>query len=263
VDGITERRVKDPVAQATEIGFRFFVVTSREGPPQNMRVVKASVGPLSPEKLTTFVTAYVSDAAKQNSIEISVREFAGNKEISPLLARLAIERLLRGQTLPVNLRDLIQQYVLSLRPDMESSLRPEDFLRAARIAAWSCVIDERASREVSTERVRSRLNVVAESVKFLSTVGSEMQDGIILDQLIACGLLRTNKETPDRVAFSFDPIAEYLCAIEALRRRQELPELHDTLLQGNTALSSAYRAILVTSSEHTAETPIAQTLPQS
>jgi hypothetical protein len=119
--------VTAPLDQAIDLAFRFLVVTSRAEPPQNIPIVRASVEPLSPQKLSEFVAAYVSETTKRPMIEASLRQFAG-KSISPLFARLAIARLLKDETLPQNVRDLVKEYVLSLRPPIESTLRAEDFL---------------------------------------------------------------------------------------------------------------------------------------
>ena len=91
-------------------------------------------------------------------------------------------------------------------------MREDDFLRAARIAAYVCVEEALAPRAVASERLRG--SFVALETKLRDTAGEEVPGPKVVDGLVQCGLLEELVELAEtRVRFTSDPIAEYLMAM--------------------------------------------------
>ena len=127
-----------------------------------------------------------------DEVETALRDLetlTDGRAISPLFARLALDLRRDGHSIPDSYPHLVQEYVDRLRPRGPGALRRDDFLRAARLTAFTCVEDELAPRQVSSEYLRGVLK--AQTLPFSAETpdATEVQAASVLDQLVQGGLL--------------------------------------------------------------------------
>ena len=134
--------------------------------------------------------------------------------LSPLLARLAIERAKTTGSLPSTYPQLVHEYVAALRHPSSSALSEEDYFRAARIIAKLSVDEELSPRSVNADLLRGWLGAESEHAQFCDEQGRTVVAAQVVEQLVRSGLLLRSVELATvRIRFSDDPIAEYLYAM--------------------------------------------------
>lgn len=139
----------------------------------------------------------------------------------------AIERELGGKKLPGTYPELVQDYVQQIQPLGPGALDEDDFLRATRKVALACVKDELASKPISKEALRAYLEEGGKSHFFdQEQPANEVRSALVLEQLEECGLLEKHEPAPvPHLRFSFDPIAEYLAAMDVFSLDKDSSEL--------------------------------------
>jgi hypothetical protein len=242
VDGMSERRVADAETQFLSAAvFRLRIATSRMPPPAASPVRPVVVGPLTPDRLRSFVDAYTSpDVAAAAFHDVSL--LAGDEAIRPLFARLALDRWARGANLPNSYPALVQDYVLGLAPGGASAIRNDDFLRAARITALACVEEDFAPHPISMEMLRGSLRVSAQRLPFEreQLPGDPLNDVEVIDQMRVSGLVDTVMSLGvTQLRFAFDPIAEYLAAMEISAGGEAYAALRERIERSDSALKDA------------------------
>jgi hypothetical protein len=221
VDGVSERRMLDAVDQVElferDSGFRLLVVTSRDEPRNLGKWVVVKVGPVEPQQIIKVLHAYRIPSQRIDELEVILIAFVKNKSASQLLLRIAIENLLRGLMLPQTYAELVQQYVLGLRPVLLFS--EDDFLRLARLAAEGCVLPSLAPTQVTSEYMIGFLAKESLITPFITVAGTVMLAAAALDELVRCGLMfRLFVRGSGYVGFSEDPVSEYLAAMQSIGR---------------------------------------------
>jgi WD40 repeat protein len=245
VDGLSERRVADAKAQVTRSWtsgvLRYLIVASRDDAPEEAHMREVRVGSLTAGLLPAFAREYIADEKVDSAVQ-QLQKLANEQGIRPLFARLALERIAAGTTLPTNYPNLVHEYVVELRPRDPNSLAKEDFLRAARICAFSVVDEHLAPTQVSDNYIRARLN--DESFVTDEEIPRAVSGAECIKQLVKCGLLdQVEAYGAILLRFSFDLIAEYLAAMEVVHRPalERNARLRETVM---AAPSSALREAL-------------------
>ena len=224
VDGLSERRVANPVGQVTELvrsgAFRHLLVTSRDAAPEPSPFHEINVGPMEDDCLEAFVREH-SGATNVNRFLTEIRRLTQGQPIGPLFARLAVDQLRQGGTLPESYATLVQDYVRAIRPKGEHALREDDFLRAARVTARLCLDEELVPRPVAADFLRGHLTATGETLAFEDEKGT-IGAGSVIDQLLQCGLLQRDVVLAvPHVKFAEDPVAEYLTAADVVAQGPE------------------------------------------
>ncbi|MHC4406069.1 MAG: hypothetical protein ACYTG0_41055 [Planctomycetota bacterium] len=180
------------------------------------RFRQIEAGPLDERRLPDFVRTYVEEDACERVLA-GLAGLTKEREISPLLAYLAIDRVTKGHHLPTDYPNLVVDYVLGLRPHGRGAIREDDFLRAACLAAFKCVERSLAPREIESTFLRGVFSHEGTMTPFCldNDEFTELTPAVIVNQLVHCGLLCVNSY--QRVQFAYDPIAEYLAAWHAFR----------------------------------------------
>jgi WD40 repeat protein len=247
VDGLSERgsiEAASEIAKLRQEGIlQALIVTSRDLAPKGDGFVEIPIGPLDGKQLGAFVKAYVPET-RVASAQASLLLLTKGKPIRPLFARLALDRLNASQSLPESYPELIQSYVVALRPGGHNSLREDDFLRAGRLVAFASVKDEWVPRQVSTEYLRGLLE--AERSPFLNSdiAPCPVHSAAVLDQLVRCGLLESITHLGGAfIRFSFDPVAEYLAAMHMVSHDLVDCSSKESHAEGNSGLAEAIRRV--------------------
>ncbi|TWT64411.1 PQQ-binding-like beta-propeller repeat protein [Rubinisphaera italica] len=194
---------------------RCLIVTSRHLPPKKRvfeRFCLVELGPISEAKLEGFVRAYVSEEEFED-VYAAVSALAFSIDLSPLMARMAIEVARHSEAVTSNFAQLAIDYVLALRSQSADTLCEQDFIRVVKEVAHLCVEDEATSGEVCFYELRGYLKGKAEASPY-TTVGQgddSLPIADVINELVKSGLIEMNR-TRDRVGFCADPIAEYMAA---------------------------------------------------
>lgn len=217
-DGLSERTSinaqNDALAMLRDRDWQHAIITSRQPPPDGSAAWEERVGKLIPERLEAFVSAYAVDDVSK--LAKGLAAWAGGRDLRPLLARLAIELLVRGEDLPLSELELIAAFIIEARPRGAGAPMQGDFLRAVRKVAFVCSLDERVGAFVDAEAVRLILRAEAETDPFCDEDGEELNIGTLVEKLVESGLLQRSVErAKTRLRFADDSIAELLAKAEA------------------------------------------------
>jgi WD40 repeat protein len=234
VDGLSERQVLEagnppttPTDQVLALlgsgGVRHLLVTSRDSPPRTSLLSPIQVGGLDPRRLWGFVQQYATDTTRHKEIYRTIIKWRRNvQQIRPLFAKMAIECLAAAAPLPATFPALVEDYLRATLPLGGMALREDDFLRAARLAAFVCFDKGVVPQEILEDLLRGHLTEVASADPFRALnppANQNIPAGLVIDQLISCGLLRQRTHhTYTLIRFAEDTIAEYLAALYLTRR---------------------------------------------
>lgn len=246
VDSLSEFRSESAAQAVLEVSMpnrtRHVMITARSPSAHSDVFDEVSLEPLNAEwQLREFAGAYIGRDQIEDSV-CELKRLLDLGPVSPMLAWLQLQSILRRDGLHdsaavMSYPELVNEYVLSLRPRGERALSIPDFLRAARTLAFACVEERLAPTYADYEYLRGSLANAAQQAAFFDQArpARELSPGEILSQLVESGLLRSQHAlASSRLWFWYDPVAEYLAAMhlflggqEALARiRQRAPVLN-------------------------------------
>jgi hypothetical protein len=217
VDGLSESQnatgVIDLLRALRRGEIHHAIVTSRSRCPDPEFFIERSLSGLDDAGVKAFVGAYVPDETTREAALDSIGALSRGRRISPLLARIAIERLPWAAGPALDDLELVQNYLCSLRSPASSALCEQDFLRACRIAACACIGSDSNPRDLSEDYLRGVLDSDGARSPYMNVRGEPANAYAIISDLYSSGVLeRRTALTSHFYDFVHHPIAELIAA---------------------------------------------------
>lgn len=222
LDGLSERRAADAVIELRRAAalFRHVVVTSRDAAPDG-EFRQVEVGSLAGPALRRFVAKHAPGFDTDQVIQ-ELATVGSGVSLRPLLARMAIQRLVSGDRLPDSIHGMIWEYVRGIRPSGRDRIREDHYLTLATFVAFHSVLPGFVPRETSRETLMHTWGLEGGAIQISREDGAALSVESALDQMVSCGLLSDSVSVIPRVRFREDPIAEALAARHLYLRRKKL-----------------------------------------
>ncbi len=181
-----------------------------------------TIGPrrISKDRLVPFVTAYVEHVGGLLMSDVEIFDvcrrladiLSDRGGVTPLLARLYVEHLVRATTGTVQLDELprnVPALILAYLNDTNRARRTEDpanpvVHKVARIVAWDCIKRDLRPRMANRDRIAARIRREGVSIDVLTYLEVRLK------------IVRTVSPAETDLQFVMDPLAEYLGAMHAL-----------------------------------------------
>ena len=209
-------RPKEPEFPVAALVFTSRSVDNQLGNPTMLETI-----PLSGNRLSSFMEAYLAQSGKPDSFENNQQEYfrgcerlsgmVGDRKITPLVAKFYINQLVKSieehgkETLPENIPDLMLRYLDERHEHADLHVKQRTQADAKEVA-WLCVEDTFQPEAADREKVLKKLG--DDAVQRLAYLESTLR------------IVRTEGTSHDKVSFILHPLAEYLAGLKVVQMHE-------------------------------------------